>query len=96
MRKSKYLDIVSQYRNMKSTNPDARDAIVLFRVGDFCEAFDDDAKRCADLLGLSLTVRGKGDDALHMTGFPHVMLESHLAKIVHAGQRALVCEQVKP
>ncbi|MGE3821313.1 MAG: DNA mismatch repair protein MutS, partial [Isosphaeraceae bacterium] len=84
--------MMAQYRALKRRDPDA---LLLFRMGDFYEMFGDDAERAAPLLGLALTSRDKGPNALPMAGFPHPALESYLAKIVNAGLRAAVCEQVE-
>jgi DNA mismatch repair protein MutS len=86
--------MMQQYRELKARDPDA---LLLFRMGDFYELFGEDAERAAALLGLALTTRDreKGADAMPMAGFPHPALESYLAKIVQAGLRAAVCEQVE-
>ncbi len=84
--------MMQQYRELKARDPDA---LLLFRMGDFYEMFGEDAERAAPLLGLALTSRDKGEDALPMAGFPHPALDTYLAKIVHAGLRAAVCEQVE-
>jgi DNA mismatch repair protein MutS len=84
--------MMQQYRELKARDPDA---LLLFRMGDFYEMFGDDAERAAPLLGLTLTSRDKGDDAVPMAGFPHPALDTYLAKIVQAGLRAAVCEQVE-
>jgi DNA mismatch repair protein MutS len=86
--------MMQQYRELKARDPDA---LLLFRMGDFYELFGDDAERASALLGLTLTTRDrdKGDQAMPMAGFPHPALETYLAKIVAAGLRAAVCEQVE-
>ncbi len=84
--------MMQQYRELKARDPDA---LLLFRMGDFYEMFGEDAERAAPLLGLALTARDKGANAIPMAGFPHPALESYLAKLVQAGQRAAVCEQVE-
>ena len=86
--------MMQQYREMKARDPDA---LLLFRMGDFYEMFGDDAVRASALLGIAVTTRDKdkGDQAMPMAGFPHQALETYLAKIVQAGQRAAVCEQVE-
>src|SRR5947209_15161609 len=84
--------MMQQYRELKARDPDA---LLLFRMGDFYEMFGEDAERAAALLGLALTTRDKGPNAVPMAGFPHPALESYLAKLVQAGQRAAVCEQVE-
>ncbi len=84
--------MMQQYRELKARDPDA---LLLFRMGDFYEMFGEDAERASPLLGLALTSRDKGADAIPMAGFPHPALDSYLAKIVQAGLRAAVCEQVE-
>src|SRR5512142_1423411 len=84
--------MMQQYRELKARDPEA---LLLFRMGDFYEMFGEDAERGAALLGLALTTRDKGPNAVPMAGFPHPALESYLAKLVQAGQRAAVCEQVE-
>ena len=71
--------MMQQYRELKARDPDA---LLLFRMGDFYELFGEDAERAAALLGLTLTSRDKGPDAVPMAGFPHPALETYLAKIV--------------
>ncbi|MGE3777039.1 MAG: DNA mismatch repair protein MutS, partial [Pirellulaceae bacterium] len=84
--------MMQQYRDAKEL---AGDALLLFRMGDFYELFFDDAKLAAQVLGLTLTSRDKGDNPIPMAGFPHHQLNGYLAKIIAAGQRAAVCEQVE-
>ena len=69
-------------------------ALVLFRMGDFYELFGDDAREAAALLDLTLTSRDKGPDALPMAGFPHHQLDVQLVKLVAAGRRVAICEQI--
>ena len=84
--------MMQQYRELKARDPEA---LLLFRMGDFYELFDGDAKEASVLLGLTLTTRDKGANAIPMAGFPHPALDSYLAKIVQNGRRAAVCEQVE-
>jgi DNA mismatch repair protein MutS len=84
--------MMRQYEEAKRACPDA---LLLFRMGDFYELFHDDAKTAARLLGLALTSREKGADAIPMAGFPHHQLDSYLGKLVALGLRAAVCEQVE-
>jgi DNA mismatch repair protein MutS len=84
--------MMQQYHEAKRA---AGDALLLFRMGDFYELFFDDAKVAARTLGLALTSRDKGDDPVPMAGFPHHQLDSYLAKIISAGHRAAICEQVE-
>lgn len=82
-----------QYRQMKSRYPDA---ILLFRLGDFFETFGDDAVAAAAACGITLTKRnnGAGGD-MPLAGFPHHQLDTYLPKLVRAGYRVAVCEQVE-
>ena len=74
----------------------AGDALLLFRMGDFYELFYDDAKTAARVLGLTLTSRsGKGDNAIPLAGLPYHALESYLPKLVHAGFKVAISEQVE-
>src|SRR3954468_1521001 len=84
--------MMQQYRDAKRA---CGDALLLFRMGDFYELFDDDAKTAARTLGLALTSRDKGDDPMPMAGFPYHQLDTYLAKIIAAGHRAAICEQVE-
>src|SRR3954468_21551045 len=84
--------MMQQYRDAKQA---AGDALLLFRMGDFYELFDDDAKIAARTLGIALTSRDKSDDPMPMAGFPYHQLDAYLAKIVQAGLRAAICEQVE-
>ena len=84
--------MMRQYQEAKRACPDA---LLLFRMGDFYELFHDDAKTAARVLNLALTSREKGENATPMAGFPHHQLESYLGKLIAAGFRAAVCEQVE-
>jgi len=84
--------MMRQYEEAKRACPDA---ILLFRMGDFYEMYHDDAKTAARVLNLALTSREKGENATPMAGFPPHQLESYLAKLIAAGLRAAVCEQVE-
>ena len=84
--------MMKQYHEAKQA---AGDALLLFRMGDFYELFFEDAKRAARVLGLSLTSRDKGENPIAMAGFPHHQLDSYLTKIISAGLRAAVCEQME-
>lgn len=89
--------MMKQYHEAKAT---AGEALLLFRMGDFYELFFEDAKTAARVLGLSLTSRDKGAQnsgkkPVPMAGFPHHQLDGYLAKIISAGLRAAVCEQVE-
>jgi len=84
--------MMKQYLEAKRACPDA---LLLFRMGDFYELFYEDAKIAARTLNLTLTSRDKGEDAPPMAGFPHHQLETYLARLISAGFRVAVCEQVE-
>jgi len=71
------------------------DALLLFRMGDFYELFHEDAKTAAKLVGLTLTSRDKGANPIPMAGFPHHQLEGYLGKLIAAGLRVAICDQVE-
>jgi DNA mismatch repair protein MutS len=81
-----------QYVEQKQAVPDA---LLLFRMGDFYELFYDDAVTAARTLGLTLTSRSKGDSAIPLAGIPYHALESYLVKLVHAGFKVAISEQVE-
>ena len=85
----------AQYLELKRQHPDA---LLLFRMGDFYESFDGDAETCASLLGIALTSRpmGKEEGRIPLAGIPHQSLERHLERLVAAGQRVAIAEQVGP
>jgi len=84
---------MKQYLELKGKHPDA---ILLFRVGDFYETFSDDAIAAAEILGITLTRRANGS-AMHveLAGFPHHALDSYLPKLVRAGRRVAICDQLE-
>ena len=84
--------MMQQYDQAKRA---AGEAWLLFRMGDFYELFFEDAKTAARVLGLALTSRDKGENPVPMAGFPHHQLDAYLAKIIAAGYRAAICEQVE-
>ena len=85
--------LMKQYLELKGKHPDA---ILLFRVGDFYETFSDDAIAAAEILGITLTRRANGS-AMHveLAGFPHHALDSYLPKLVRAGRRVAICDQLE-
>lgn len=85
---SQVASLMEQYREAKERHPGM---LLLFRIGDFYELFNEDAETAAKLLGLTLTTRGR---TISMAGFPHHCLESHLRKLLRAGHRVAMCEQV--
>jgi DNA mismatch repair protein MutS len=84
--------MMQQYQEAKAACPGA---VLLFRMGDFYELFFEDAKIASRVLGLALTTRDKGDDPVPMAGFPYHQLENYLRRLIAAGQRAAICEQVE-
>jgi len=84
--------MMKQYQDAKAACPDA---LLLFRMGDFYELFHEDAKTAARVLNLALTSRDKGENATPMAGFPHHQLESYLGRLIAAGHRAAICDQVE-
>ncbi len=84
--------MMQQYADAKKA---CGDAILLFRMGDFYELFYEDAKTAAQVLGLTLTSRDKGQNPIPMAGFPYHQLEGYLGKLIQKGFRAAVCEQVE-
>lgn len=85
--------LMRQYNRIKSQFPDA---ILLFRVGDFYETFEADARTASRILGITLTKRNNGGAALmDLAGFPHHSLESYLPRLVRAGHRVAVCDQLE-
>ena len=85
--------LMKQYYSIKDQHPDA---ILLFRVGDFYETFGEDAVRAAEILGITLTKRANGAASyVELAGFPHHALDNYLPKLVRAGQRVAICEQLE-
>ena len=84
---------MKQYFSIKAKHPDA---ILLFRVGDFYETFSDDAITASDILGITLTRRANGAASyVELAGFPYHSLDTYLPKLVRAGQRVAICEQLE-
>lgn len=92
MAKADTSPMMKQYEEAKKACPEA---LLFFRMGDFYELFFEDAKIAAKVLGLALTSRDKGTRATPMAGFPHHQLDGYLAKLIAAGHRVAVCEQVE-
>ena len=85
--------LMAQYSKIKLAYPDT---ILLFRMGDFFETFDEDAKIAAKVLGITLTKRGNGmAEDTPLAGFPHHALDTYLPKLVRAGYRVAICEQME-
>ena len=84
---------MKQYNSIKHKHPDA---ILLFRVGDFYETFGEDAIRSSKILGITLTRRANGAASyVELAGFPHHAIDTYLPKLVRAGQRVAICEQLE-
>src|SRR5690606_34450205 len=85
--------LMKQHRELKGKYPDA---ILLFRVGDFYETFGEDAHRASEILGITLTKRSNGAaSSVSLAGFPHHALETYLHKLVRAGYRVAICDQLE-
>ena len=81
--------MMKQFRDLKAKHPDA---ILLFRCGDFYEAYEDDAKAVAEVCGITLTKRA---DGTAMAGFPHHAIDTYLPKLIRAGKRTAICDQLE-
>jgi DNA mismatch repair protein MutS len=94
--KDEVTPMMKQFYDFKAKHPDA---LLLFRCGDFYETYGDDAVAAADILGITLTKRGTGgskrENDTAMAGFPHHALDTYLPKLVKAGQKVAVCEQLE-
>jgi DNA mismatch repair protein MutS len=91
----KYVEtpLMKQYYDIKTKHPDA---ILLFRVGDFYETFGEDAIRTSEILGITLTRRANGSASfVELAGFPYHALDTYLPRLVRAGQRVAICEQLE-
>src|SRR5512145_1346725 len=91
----KYVEtpLMKQYFAIKTKHPDA---VLLFRVGDFYETFGEDAIRASEILGITLTRRANGAASfIELAGFPFHALDTYLPKLVRAGQRVAICEQLE-
>ncbi|HQI12909.1 MAG TPA: DNA mismatch repair protein MutS, partial [Bacteroidales bacterium] len=91
----KYVEtpLMKQYYSVKAKHPDA---ILLFRVGDFYETFGEDAIRASEILGITLTRRANGAaSSVELAGFPFHALDTYLPRLVRAGQRVAICEQLE-
>jgi DNA mismatch repair protein MutS len=84
--------LMQQYNGIKARYPDA---LLLFRVGDFYETFGQDAIKAAGILGIVLTKRNNGSDQTELAGFPHHSLQTYLPKLVQAGLRVAICDQLE-
>jgi len=84
--------LMQQYNGIKAKYPDA---VLLFRVGDFYETFGEDAIRASKILGIVLTKRANGSSNIELAGFPHHSLDTYLPKLVRAGCRVAICDQLE-
>ena len=92
MEKSAETPLMRQYNQFKAKHPDA---ILLFRVGDFYETYGEDAVKTSKILGITLTRHGKGASQTELAGFPHHALDTYLPRLVRAGYRVAICEQLE-
>lgn len=83
---------MTQYNTIKAKYPDA---LLLFRVGDFYETFGQDAVKTSQILGIVLTKRANGEGHIELAGFPHHSVDSYLPKLVRAGMRVAICDQLE-
>ena len=85
--------LMDQYYRMKASQPDA---VMLFRVGDFYETFGEDAIKTSGILGITLTRRANGAASyVELAGFPYHALDTYLPKLLRAGERVAICEQLE-
>src|SRR5512137_823214 len=93
MTRQRETPLMTQYRKVKEKYPDM---ILLFRMGDFFETFENDAVIASKVLGITLTKRSNGAASeVPLAGFPHHALDNYLPKLVKAGYRVAVCEQLE-
>jgi DNA mismatch repair protein MutS len=84
--------LMKQYNQIKARHPQA---LLLFRVGDFYETFGEDAIKASKILGIVLTKRRNGSSHIELAGFPHHSMDTYLPKLVRAGQRVAICDQLE-
>ena len=82
--------MIKQFNELKTKRPDA---VILFRVGDFYESYFDDAKKVSEVLGITLTKRS-GEDGYYLAGFPYHALDTYLPKLIRAGLRVAICDDI--
>ena len=94
--KDELTPMMKQFYDLKAKHPDA---LMLFRCGDFYETYCEDAVAASEILGITLTKRsggaGKKEDATQMAGFPHHALDTYLPKLIRAGRRVAICDQLE-
>ena len=91
-KEKKETPLMTQYNTIKAKYPDA---LLLFRVGDFYETFGTDAIRASQILGIVLTKRANGEGHIELAGFPHHSVDTYLPKLVRAGLRVAICDQLE-
>lgn len=82
--------MMRQFFSLKEKHPDA---VLLFRCGDFYETYEDDARECSKILGITLTKSNKSN--FYMAGFPHHALDTYLPRLIRAGKRVAICDQLE-
>ena len=97
MKKEELTPMMRQFMEFKGKHPDA---LLLFRCGDFYETYSDDAVVASEILGITLTRRSNAtstrkDAAVAMAGFPHHALDTYLPKLIRAGKRVAICDQLE-
>ena len=91
-KEKKITPLMVQYNAIKVKYPGA---LLLFRIGDFYETFGEDAIKTSKILGIVLTARNNGDSKIELAGFPHHSLDTYLPKLVRAGERVAICDQLE-
>tara|TARA_B100001758_G_scaffold247959_1_gene269177 strand:- start:92 stop:2695 length:2604 start_codon:yes stop_codon:yes gene_type:complete len=91
-KEKKVTPLMGQYNAIKAKHPEA---LLLFRIGDFYETFGEDAIKTSKILGIVLTARNNGDSKIELAGFPHHSLDTYLPKLVRAGERVAICDQLE-
>jgi len=91
-KETKVTPLMRQYNDIKVKYPDA---LLLFRVGDFYETFGQDAIKASKILGIILTSRANGSSKIELAGFPHHSIDNYLPKLVRAGHRVAICDQLE-
>ena len=96
MAKDGLTPMMKQFYDLKAKHPDA---LLLFRCGDFYETYEEDALEASEILGITLTRRNNGKEpskqATAMAGFPHHALDTYLPKLIRAGERVAICDQIE-
>ena len=84
--------MIETFKKLKETTHNNR--LLLFRVGDFYEAYCEDAQKASEVLGITLTKRN-GEDGYYLAGFPYHALDTYLPKLIRAGERVAICDQLE-